>query len=272
MNQAATEIMLALGLEGQMAGTAYLDDAILPEYEAAYASVPVLSDGYPSLEAILAVEPDFVYGSYSSAFGDEAAGPRPELAELGINAYLSVASCEDVELRSDKVTFDTLFGEITDIGRIFGVEDRAVTLIAEMQATLDDVAATIGDDTEPVQVFWYDSEADAPSVGACCGAPAMLMKAVNAENIFADALGSWATVTWEEVVARAPEAIVLADAEWSTAQEKADLLLRDPAYASIPAVQEERFVDIPFSASTLGVRNVQSVEILAEGLYPEKFE
>ena len=31
MNQAATEIMLALGLADQMVGTAYLDDAILPQ-------------------------------------------------------------------------------------------------------------------------------------------------------------------------------------------------------------------------------------------------
>ena len=48
MNQPATEIMLALGLQDRMIGTAYLDDAILPAYADAYATVPVLAKEYPS--------------------------------------------------------------------------------------------------------------------------------------------------------------------------------------------------------------------------------
>jgi iron complex transport system substrate-binding protein len=272
MNQAATEIMLALGLEGSMVGTAYLDDdAVLPQWQDAYATVPVIADEYPSQEVLFEAEPDFVYGSYRSAFGEEAAGPREQLAELGINSYLSVASCEDAALRPEKVTFQTLFDEILNIGRIFGVEERAQTVVDEMQATLDGVLATIGD-AEPVTVFWYDSEADAPYVGTCCGAPAMLLEAVGAQNIFADTPGTWANVTWEEVIARNPEVIVLADAEWSTAQEKIDLLLSDSAYSSIEAVQNQRFVSIPFGATTLGVRNVEGVVTLAQRLYPEKFE
>jgi iron complex transport system substrate-binding protein len=273
MNQAATEIMLALGLEGSMVGTAYLDDTtVLPQWQEAYASVPVIADEYPSQEVLFDVEPDFVYGSYRSAFGDEAAGTRQQLAEVGINSYLSVASCEDTALRPEKVTFDTLFEEIFTIGRIFGVEERAQALVDEMQDTLDEVAATIGDDVEGVTVFWYDSEAEAPFAGACCGAPAMMLAAVGAENIFADTPGTWANVTWEEVIARNPQAVVLADAEWSTAQEKIDLLLNDPAYSSIEAVQNQRFVSIPFGVTTLGVRNVEGVVTLAKGLYPEKFE
>ncbi len=36
MNQAPTEVLLALGLQDKMAGTAYIDDAILPEFEESY--------------------------------------------------------------------------------------------------------------------------------------------------------------------------------------------------------------------------------------------
>lgn len=272
MNQAATEIMLKLGLEGSMVGTASLDDAVLPELQAAYESIPVLSDAYPSQEVLLGTETDFIYGSYRSAFGEEAAGTRAQLAELGIGSYLSIASCEDAELRPDKVTFETLFDEILNIGRIFGVEDRAQALIDEMQATLDGITATIGEDAEPLTIFWYDSEAEAPYAGSCCGAPAMLIEAVGATNIFSETAGTWANVTWEEVVARNAQVIVLADAEWSTAQEKIDLLLNDPAFSSIEAVQNQRFISIPFGATTLGVRNIEGVETLAKSLYPEKFE
>src|SRR5690606_41354241 len=53
LNQPTTEIMLALGLEDRMVGTAYLDDAVLPEYSDAYEAVPVLADPYPSFEDLL---------------------------------------------------------------------------------------------------------------------------------------------------------------------------------------------------------------------------
>ena len=270
MNQAATEIMLALGLESRMVGTAGLDDAVPPQWAAAYASVPILSDVYPGQETLFGEQVDFVYGSYRSAFGDEAAGARTELATLDIMSYLSEASCEDAALRPAEVTFATLFDEILDIGRIFGVEARAQAVVAEMQGTLDTVAASIGEDAQPVSVFWYDSETDAPYAGSCCGAPAMMMAAVGATNIFADAPGTWASVMWEEVVARNPQVIVLADAEWSTATEKRDLLRNDPRFASLDAVQNQRFVTIPFAGTTLGVRNVDGVVTLARGLYPDQ--
>lgn len=272
MNQAATEIMLALGLEGHMVGTAYLDDeAVLPEWQAAYESVPVIADEYPSQEALFAAEPDFVFAAYRSAFGDEAAGSRTQLAELGINSYLLVTSCEEASLRPAKITFDILFAEIRAIGQIFGVSERAEALITEMQADLDNIRTVVGE-VEPPTIFWFDSGDDAPYTGACCGGPAMLIEAAGAENLFADLPGSWADVTWEEVIGRNPQVIVLADATWSTAQEKIDLLNNNPAYASIEAVQEQRFVTIPFGATTYGVRNVEGALTLARGLYPDKFE
>lgn len=273
MNQGATEIMLALGLEANLVGTAYLDDdTVLPYWQAAYESVPVIADQYPSQEVLLAVEPDFVFAAYRSAFGDEAAGSRAQLAELGIASYLLVTSCEEAALRPDRITFDILFDEIRAIGRIFGVSERAEALVSAMQADLDHIHTIIGEVSEPPTIFWYDSGADAPYTGACCGGPAMLMAATGAQNLFADLPGNWADVTWEEVIGRDPQVIVLADATWSTAQEKVDLLNNNPAYRSIQAVQEQRYITIPFGATTFGVRTVEGALTLARGLYPEKFE
>ncbi len=271
MNQAATEIMLALGLEESMVGTAYLDDTIRPDLADAYASVPVLAEQYPAQEVLFNAEPDFVYGVYRSAFGDEAAGPRAALHGLGIGSYLSEVACEEEAVRPDEATFAIVFAEIRTIGAIFGVIERAEALIAALQAQLDDLLTTIGDG-EPVSIFWFDSGDDEPFVGACCGTPNMIIEAVGAKNSFADATGNWATVSWEAVIARDPEAIVIIEADWSPAQEKIDLLRNNPAYSSIRAVQDERFIVIPFSATTLGIRNVDAVVALAKGLYPEKFE
>jgi len=271
MNQGATEVMLALALEDQMTGTAYLDDAILPPFLDAYEMIPVLSDSYPSQEVLYGADPDFVYGSYSSAFGEAAAGPREQLAELGIGSYVSPVACADRSLRPEIATMDDVYGEVRDIGAIFGVADRAEELIAELQAELDDISAVLEDAEETVSLFWFDSGGDDVYAGACCGAPGMIMDLLAVENIFEDAEGSWATVSWEEVVARDADAIVIVNADWDTAESKIQTLTTNPAYADMSAVQSENWVQIDFSYTTPNIRTVAAVRIIAEFLYPELF-
>lgn len=271
MNQTSTEIMLALGLEESMVGTAYLDDEILPEFADAYNAIPVLSNEYPSKEVLLATEPDFVYAAYGSAFGDEAAGSREDLQALGIGSYVQVTSCADRSLRPANATFDTVFDEIRTIGAIFGVPDRAEALIAAQQAELDATLATIGDDLVAYPTLWYDSGTDDVFAGACCGAPNMILEAAGLENAFSDLEGNWQTINWESVIERNPQVIVLVEASWDTADQKREVLAQE-SLSSISAVQNQMLPVLPFSATSLGVRNVGAVRDLAAQLYPEKFD
>ena len=127
MNQTPTEIMLALGLEGRMVGTAYMDDEILPLFAEAYNSISVLSDKYPSKEVLIKAEPDFVYGGFSSAFSEKRGlATRKELLELGINSYLSPSYASNKALRPDPWTVDALYREIREIGKIFRIEEREI--------------------------------------------------------------------------------------------------------------------------------------------------
>jgi iron complex transport system substrate-binding protein len=263
MNQAATEIMLALGLADRMVGTAYRDDNILPELAGAYRSVPVLAPEYPSREVLLAARPDFVYASFGTAFGDDAGGPRDELSAAGIATYLSPSACS-----RQRVSLEGAFAEIRDIARIFDVGARADSLITGYQAELARIRRLIP--SSGTRIFWYDMN-DPPSAGACCGAPAAIIRLLGARNVFADAPGAWATVSWETVLARDPEAIVLIDATWSPAAEKRRLLTGDPAYASITAVRRARFASLDFSFGMPGIRTVAAVRRIAEQLWPEQF-
>lgn len=262
MNQAATEIMLALGLEDHMVGTAYLDDEILPELADAYDAVPVLSDEYPSTEALYDVEPDFVYGSYATAFGDTAAGARDELADVGIASYLSIGGCPSFRESGEPLAFDDVFGEIRDIATIFGVTERGEELIAEQQAMLDEAEITDQD----ITVMWWDGQADAPTVGACCGAPGMLMTALGLTNAYNDESGSWATINWEQVISDDPDIIILVEASWDPAADKEAHLRADPALSDLSAVANDRLVEIPFSATTPGVRNAPALAQLSEDI------
>ena len=48
------------------------------------------------------------------------------------------------------------------------MEDRAETLIEELQIELDDIKETIGEVEDPINVLWFDSGADDVYAGACC--------------------------------------------------------------------------------------------------------
>ena len=267
MNQHATEIMLDLGLQDRMVGTAYIDDYILPEFQDAYDSVPVLAEEYPSKEVLLNAEPDFIYAGFSSAFREAAAGPQADLAALGISSYMTIALCDD---RPD--TMDDVYADILNIGRIFGVEDRANPRVDSMKEVIRAVTDKVGDTGEPLRVFLYDSGDDAPYTSVCCSMFSSLVQTVGGQNIFNDVSGRWKTVNWEEVIVRDPEVIVLTEAVWSTSKEKRDFLLSNSALADITAVKNQRFVVLQFSSLIPSIRNPGAIKQLAEGIYPERFQ
>lgn len=258
----ATEMMLALGLADRLVGTAFSDGPLPDDYAGDLDDVPVLSDNVPGQEALLDVEPDFVYGGWESNFGADTAGDRSSLADFGIATYVSPAACQEPEYQPDPMTFDELFAEIREVASFFGATERADELIAEQQALLDQVEAP-GDG---LTALWYSSGEDAPFVGGDIGAPAMMMRELGVENIFADVDATWSNVSWEQVIDRDPDVIVLVDAAWNTADSKIERLEGNPATAALPAVAEQRYLRLPFPAAEAGVRNAQAVVDLAAQL------
>jgi iron complex transport system substrate-binding protein len=267
MNQHATEVMLALGLEDRMVGTAYLDSTIRPDLKAAYEEVPVLADQYPSHEVLLGVSPDFVYGGFASAFEDEGAGPREELEKLGIPTYLTSGYCPN---REKAIALEDVYNDITNIGRIFGVPERADEVVTDMQATIDEVEERVGG-AEPVEVFVYDSGTDRAFTAAGGEMTTTLVEIAGGRNVFDDVPETFTEVSWEEVVDRQPHLILILDYGDIRVEEKKQALLSNPALSSVPAVREERFAVIGLTDVVPGIRNAEAVETLAGAFHPEAF-
>jgi iron complex transport system substrate-binding protein len=260
-NEGATEIMLELGLGNRMAGTAYLDDArVYPPLARAYAKVPVVAKEYPSTEVVLSKNADFVYGSYVSAFAKDGAGTRPALESHGMNTYLSPSNCI---AKSRSIAWNDVYGEITDIGKIFDVQDRAAALVAKLEARLAAAQKLVASTGDSTSVFWYDSGAKAPTAGACCGAPGLIVRTAGGKNIFSALKGGWQDGSWEQVVAQNPDVIVLVNATWDTVAAKHKVLAKSPL-SGLAAVRDKHFVIVPFGSSTPSFRNVDAVVALAK--------
>ena len=175
MNQSATEIMLALGLQDRIIGTAFLDDAILPKFEDAYKAIPLRSIAYPSRDVLLIAQPDFVYAAYPSAFSSELPGME-DLLHSGTDSYLSPARCDN----PPKVEpIEMVFREVLEIGRIFGVSDRAKELVAASRTDLAGTRKTLGTVKTPLRVFWWDSGMPPVAAGSC-GSPNEILRMAGA--------------------------------------------------------------------------------------------
>lgn len=264
LNQHVTEIMLALGLEDSMVGTAYLDDKIYEPLQAAYDKVPVLAKQYPSKEQVIDAEADFLIGGWKSAFGEKGVGTQEELEALGIHTYLHTASS------ITNPTLEDIFTDIRNIAKIFRVEDRGDALIAQMTKDVEAVRAKLPQNGEELRVLVFDS-GDKDIFTAGQNFMNELVTIAGGKNIFGDVESGWTTVSKEDVVERNPEVVVVIDYGETTAEQKMNFLKNDPALKEMEAVKNERFVILPLSAASEGVRAAEAIQILAKGFYPENF-
>lgn len=264
LNQHVTEIMLALGLEDSMVGTAYLDDEIYEPLQEAYEKVPVLAEQYPTKEQVIASGADFLYGGWSSAFDEKSIASREELLELGIHTYLQSSSAMIAPTPED------IYTDIRNIAKIFRVEERGETLISQMTSDIEKITSQLPEVKEELPVLVFDS-GDTEVFTAAQNFMNELVTMAGGVNIFGDVEGNWTTVSKEDAVERAPEVIVVIDYGSTTAEEKINFLKADPALKTTPAVQNERFVILPLSAASEGVRVAEALEILAKGFYPGSF-
>ncbi|GHD44870.1 putative F420-0 ABC transporter substrate-binding protein [Mycetocola manganoxydans] len=254
----STEMMLALGLEDRLIGHAFPDGPIPDELGGE--DVPVISDKVPGQEAVLTLEPDFIFAGWESNFSADGAGDRDSLAELGVNTYVSPAACQSAE-KPAELRFEDVFDQIAEVGSIFGADEEATALIAEQRTALGELTAAAG-----TTALWYSSGSDTPFVGAGAGAPQMIMDAIGIENIAAGVNESWTSFNWEAVVDANPDVIILVESDWGTAEKKIGVLRSNPATAKLDAVVNERFITVPFAATEAGVRNVEAAQIIAEQL------
>ncbi|GLQ08126.1 lipoprotein [Devosia yakushimensis] len=272
----ATELMLALGLEEQMAGTSYMANlTISPAYAQAYAGIPILSPLVATTEQLIDAEADFVYAGYPDGFS-ESRHTRDQLHDLGMKTRLNVEGCN-----LGAFGFPQLFDEIRSVAGIFGVADRGEVLIDALSVRLDAVRIALGD-APSIPVFIYNGGDSAPNAVLGNTLLSQAVAAAGGENIFADVANRYGAVSWEQVAEREPEYIVVfysgtaggqavADPDKELGQARIDILKATPAIANVPAVLNDRFILVNSVQGQPGPSTVDAVESMARAFHPEAF-
>lgn len=255
-----TELFAALGLSDLIVGRSLVNHSRgpLPEYAEAVEAIPELNHASATREAVISSGADFVY-AIDWEISDVGCN-IDEAESYGMDVYVNQASALGEQ-----------YQEIRDLGRIFGVEDRAEAFIQDQQDRIASVQEMLKD-TEPVDVLVYDSGSS--GVFTCSGDnfESMLIELAGGRNIFDDLEGQqWVTVSYEEVLSRDPDIILIHDYDSPSVEEKIEEIRHDPSLSQLDCVKEGRFASITLENVLPGDRMAYAVESMAKSFFPELF-
>ncbi|PSL18475.1 ABC transporter substrate-binding protein [Shimia abyssi] len=265
-----TEMMLVLGLADHMVGYTGISGwkTLDEDMRAGVEALPELSSKYPSKEVLIGADADFFFAGWN--YGMKVGGEvTPQtLAPFGIDVYELTESCIHIGQKA-KVGMDDMYNDLLNLGRIFDVEDKAQALVDGYKAELAAFTAELDAGDTPLRVFVYDSGESTPFTAGRYAMPTALIEAAGGQNILDDFEKSWATITWEKVVERNPEVIVIVNYGNVTAEEKRAFMMSSPAFADIDAVKNDRFVTLEYVEATPGPRNIAAIKTLAESFWAQ---
>ncbi|MFB6940631.1 MULTISPECIES: ABC transporter substrate-binding protein [unclassified Streptomyces] len=276
VDQGSTEILLSLGLADRLAATATWTDPVMKELEKANAGVPRIADNRPSSEKVLDREPDFISASFESTLAKGGVAPREQFEELGVPTYVSPADCTGKDnsgsgdgARTEPLTMDSVYDEVRELARVFGVAERGDRLVAQLRARVKKAAEGV-DASDATILYWF-SDSKAPYLAGCCGAPGIITRELGAKNVFDDTQDEWPQIGWETVADRDPDVLVIGDLTRKaqtaeSAAKKIEFLESNPVTKNMDAVRHRRYVLLSGQAMNPSVRTVEGVERVAAGL------
>ena len=247
-----TEIMFAIGADDKLFGVTELCD-FPPEAK----EKPQVGDFVnPSLERIIAREPDLVIGCGTL---------HPVLARL--------RDLDVPVLSFDPMTIEALFGMIKKVGAVVGRQAAARALTTSLRAEVEAVRSRIGTapDSAKVRVFveiWHD-----PLLTAGNGSFVNdLVQTAGAINIAASVGNHYFEISQEHVLDANPDVILAAYMEKDVSAR--DMILNRETWRTVSAVVSGRVYDDinPDLLLRPSVRAVHVVRDLAARFYPERFD
>jgi iron complex transport system substrate-binding protein len=280
LGQNSAEILLLLGLEDRMAATAFWPNSVLPELASANNTVEMLTVEFPTLESVLAQQPDFVPAMLVTLMGpDSKVAKRDDFETLGIPTYLSPSACStaaDIKdaygSRDELWSMDLLYKEIEDMARIFDVPERGDALIADFKAREAALRDEFAGRDNLTFLFWFSSPspADDAYLGGGNGPSGYIADLLGGSNAVKTE-AEWPSLGWEGIMAADPTVFVAAQVDrnrWDLdkANNKIAYLTLDPAISQMETVQAGRIAVMSGAAMNPSIRTLYGAEQLAEQL------
>lgn len=261
-----TEMLLALGLEDRMVfGLA--EGKIYKGFEKAFQKIPNRDTSgihYTfSKEAFLLLEPDFIAG-WDGSIKAESTGTPKSLLNSGIYPYASIST-------KNGATLDTLYKEFRLLGKIFGVEKRADSLVNHFKNRLEKTLKSFDtiNKTKRKTVIMMELEEGGNIIVASSLATHLIEKA-NGINVFGNLPKDFTRVSVEAVLEKNPDVIFFyrtGSSPHLTIEEDLKFIKTHPAIKKLDAIKNNQIHLINLTDLTPGIRNIDLIIKINKILY-----
>jgi iron complex transport system substrate-binding protein len=243
-----TETIYALGLEDRLVGDTNYCDTPAAAKQKPHIGQPL----NPSLEAIVALQPDLVLASTSINRRETV----DALAKLGMAVYTS-----------NPRTVRGVLASITRMAQVMGADSQGNALVARLQARLDKLQARLGE-LPLIHVLFVVWEEPLISIGQNTFI-ADALRWAGAESIITSRQ-NWPQIGLEEVVRLQPDYILFTNNHGGNLKKLDDVRSR-PAWRSLRAVELGHVVVSTDEIARPSSGLVDAIEQLARKLHPEVF-
>lgn len=263
--QGPIETILALGEGHRIAAAIGIpnESCLREEYREAYEKIPYRAFEMPDKETVIGFHADFIVTSWGSAFSDKNIGRTEYWQSRGVKTY----SAEIPPGQPEKRTVEQEYKFIRDMGKIFGVSERAEEIIGRMQEKLRQTEAlAVKDQVHPrvmiVQYMgknlmnWGDEYLQGDIVKRLGGTLPVPEKGY---------------ISKELLLEQAPDVVFLMVNEWDYGNENAvrERFMTEPVLNSLDAVRRGRVYILPlYEGQYSGVRTEDGIRRIAEAMYP----
>lgn len=224
----------------------------------------------PSLEEVVAKKPDVMVAGWNYGFSDGKNLTPDALKQHGISSYILTESCRQAgsEKRGVVDPWKALEEDVTNMGKLTGHEDTAAAVVKDQQDRLSALAAAERPETVP-NTFVFDTAREGIFTSGRFGGPQAIIEAAGGKNSTESINDTWVSVNWEDLTEQAPDVLVFVDYPGQTFEEKVKILKERDATKDLPAVKENRFINLPYAMWTSSPLNVDAAEYVRKGY--EKF-
>ncbi len=265
-----TDMAFALGLQDKIVGLTGITGwyKTSPDFDALRGDIPELAPKYPTVENLVAVEPDLFFAGWY--YGMKPGGDvTPDTLEpFGIKTMVLTESCVHLDKDRPEASMDLLFGDVLRLGKVMQVEDKAEALVSGWKEQLAAIEAKTAELPRP-RVFLLDGPADAPFTAGKFAIPDAMITAAGGENVTHDMDTSWGRTSWEAVAASNPEFLVLLDYQTGNGAEDTFKFLQEhPVMSQTDAVKNERWIGLRYEELTPGPANIEAISKMARAMHP----
>lgn len=269
-DQNMSQMAFALGIQNNIAGLTGITGwyKTSPEFDKNRGDIPELAAKNPTTENVLSVDPDLFFAGWNYGMRTDGELTPQSLAKLGVPVLELTESCVHTNKTGEDASMDLLYNDMLRLGAVFGIKEKAVTLVNEWQNRLQKVKNSV-DGKPKIKVFLYDSGEDKIFTSGRFGMPTALIRAAGGINVMDNIDTSWGKVGIEAVMNAEPDFFLLVDYQQGGWRSSWEFIKNHPVLSTLDAVKNERYLPLEYGEITPGPLNIQAVEKLAQKMYVE---